>query len=161
MIKGTSLARRVLVEGAGWVLVLVGIAALVLPGPGLLALFAGLAILSQQYDWAEKRVRPVQRAAFKTAADSVQTWPRIAVSLLGVAWLAAMGVLWIVDPAPPGWWPLDERWWLLGGLGTGVTLVASALLALGIIAYSFVKFRGTEDPHAEVEDVVGTDGSAH
>ena len=56
----TNLVKRVLVEGAGWIMVIAGIAALILPGPGLLLLFAGLAILSQQYTWAEKRLQPVK-----------------------------------------------------------------------------------------------------
>jgi hypothetical protein len=45
----------------GWILVLVGLAAMILQGPGLLFLFAGLAILSQQFTWAKRRVEPVKR----------------------------------------------------------------------------------------------------
>ena len=44
--------KRLLLEGLGWILVVVGIAALVLPGPGLLAIFAGMALLATQYEWA-------------------------------------------------------------------------------------------------------------
>ena len=158
MNKGKSVLKRVLVEGAGWILVVVGIAAIPLPGPGLLGLFAGLAILSQQYEWAEKRVRPVEKAAMKAAADSVQTWPRIMLSLLGVVWLCSIGVVWILDPDAPDWWPVEEKWWLFGGMWTGITFVASGIIALVIIGYSFVRFRGKEQPHAEVEDVVGSNG---
>jgi len=148
------LLKRVVLEGAGWLLVLVGIAAIPLPGPGLLLLFAGLAVLSQQYTWAERRVRPVERAAMKAASDSVQTWPRIVMSLAGVAWLASIGVLWILQPDAPAWWPLEDRWWLFGGRWTGITLAASSVIALGILVYSFVKFRGADDPHAAAEDAV-------
>jgi uncharacterized protein (TIGR02611 family) len=155
MKRSKAALKRLLVEIGGWTLVVVGIAAIPLPGPGLLALFAGLAILSQQYEWAEKRVRPVEEAALKAAADSVQTWPRILMSLAGVAWLCAIGTLWIVGPDAPGWWPVDEKWWLFGGLWTGVTLVGSGLIALGILVYSFIRFRGQDEPHAEVEDTVG------
>ena len=73
-------AKRITLEVVGWLLVLAGIAALVLPGPGLLMLFGGLAILSQQYDWAEKRVAPIERRAKQGAAESVETWPRIILS---------------------------------------------------------------------------------
>ena len=52
-------AKRVLLEVVGWLLVLAGIAALILPGPGLLLLAAGLFVLSQQYEWAERRVDPI------------------------------------------------------------------------------------------------------
>ncbi len=157
MDRSKAVLKRLLLEGLGWVLVLVGIAAIPLPGPGLLMLFAGLAVLSQQYTWAEKRVRPVERAAMKAAADSVQTWPRIVMSLAGVAWLCGIGVLWILDPDSPGWWPVDDKWWLFGGTATGITLVASGLVALGIIVYSFVKFRGADEPHGAVGDAVGSD----
>ena len=78
MIKGA--AKRITLEVVGWLLVVAGIAALVLPGPGLLMLFGGLAVLSQQYEWAEKRVAPIERRAKTGAAESVETWPRIILS---------------------------------------------------------------------------------
>jgi len=143
--------RRTGLEVLGWSLVLVGIAALVLPGPGLLALFAGLAILSQQYEWAERRLEPVKRAAFRAAADGVRTWPRIIGSCAGGLSLVAFGVLWGLRPPSPAWWPTDDRWWLPGGLGTGASLILSGLVALAMIAYSFRRFRGADHPH-EVAD---------
>jgi uncharacterized protein (TIGR02611 family) len=150
---GGKAARRLALEVLGWTLVVLGIAALVLPGPGLLMLFGGLAVLSQQYTWAERRVRPVERAAKKAAAESVQTWPRIAASLLGVVWLTGLGVVWGLRPPAPEWWPLRESWWLLGGWGTGATLIASAAIALAMIVYSFGKYRGLTEEQivAEVE----------
>ena len=90
--------KRVFLEVLGWALVVGGIAALVLPGPGLLALFAGLVLLSQQYTWAERRVEPVKERALKAAAEGVETWPRILLSLLGVLWLIGTGVVWAVRP---------------------------------------------------------------
>lgn len=142
-----SAGKRIALETLGWVLVLVGIAALVLPGPGLLSLFAGLALLSQQYAWAERRVEPVKQKALQAAEEGVETNLRIALSLLGVAVLIGCGVLWIWNPPAPGWWPVDEAWWLLGGLGTGVTQVASGLIALAMIVYSYRRFRlGTAHP---------------
>ena len=59
----TGAAKRIVLETLGWVLLLLGIAAIFLPGPGLLGIFAGLALLSQQYDWAERRVEPVRLRA--------------------------------------------------------------------------------------------------
>jgi len=138
-------AKRIALEVIGWTLVLVGIAALVLPGPGLLALAGGLAILSQQYDWAERRMRPVERQAKKAAAESVQSLSRIFLSLTLVAGLFAMGTLWIVQPEAPSWWPLDESWWLIGGWPTGVTLIASSLIALAMIVYSIRTYRGLSE----------------
>jgi hypothetical protein len=133
--------RRVVLEVFGWALVAGGVAALVLPGPGLLMLFAGLALLSQQYTWAERRVDPVKERAVQAAKDGVQTWPRILLSLLGVLWLIGAGVVWAVRPPAPGWWPVDEGWWLFGGWAAGLTLIASGLLAGAMMGYAFVKYR--------------------
>jgi uncharacterized protein (TIGR02611 family) len=134
-------ARRVLLEGLGWLLVIAGLAALVLPGPGLLALFAGLALLSTQYQWAERRLKPVQRAALKAAADGVASWPRIALSVFASLILIAIGVIWGLKPAAPGWWPIADKWWLIGGWGTGSTLIVSGIIALTMIGYSYRRFR--------------------
>lgn len=136
-----STAKRVVVEGAGWFLILVGIAALILPGPGLLALFAGVALLSTQYQWAERRLDPVKKAAMRAAADSVKSWPRIVVSTLGVLWLIGLGISWGLGREAPRWWPLAEKWWMPGGWGTGASLIGSGLIAGAMIAYSYVHFR--------------------
>jgi putative transmembrane protein PGPGW len=141
MVVGTRAAKRIVLETLGWILVVGGIAALVLPGPGLLAIVAGLALLSQQYEWAERRLDPVKKRALEAAADGVATWPRIMVSALGVVFLLGLGVFWGIKPSAPGWWPIDEKWWLPGGWGTGVSLIISGLLALALIVYSYKNFR--------------------
>lgn len=41
----------------GWVLLAVGAAMLVLPGPGLLVIAAALAVLAPEYEWAAKLLR--------------------------------------------------------------------------------------------------------
>lgn len=144
-------ARRVVLEVVGWVLVVVGIVALVAPGPGLLLLFAGLLVLSQENEWARKRVDPVRKKALQGASDSVQTWPRIIVSLLGVVWLVGLGIVWGIGTPVPDWWPVRDSWWLVGGWGTGATLIASGLFALGLIVYSYRRFRRTPYEHPDAE----------
>ena len=148
---GGKAAKRVGLEMLGWTLVVLGIAALVLPGPGLLGLFAGLYVLSQQYEWAERRVEPVKVAAFRAAAEGVQTWPRIIISVVGVVVMIGIGIAWGLRPAAPDIWPLDEKWWLFGGWGTGVTLILSAFVALGLIIFSYRRFHGVEDPVGKAE----------
>ena len=145
-------AKRVTLEVVGWTLVLAGLAALVLPGPGLLLLFGGLAVLSQQYDWAERRVAPIERRALKGAAESVETWPRIVLSCLFALGLLACGVLWILGPPSPAWWPLSDTYWLPGGLATGITQVASGILALGLIAWSYRKYHGNPQAVAAIDE---------
>lgn len=157
-----SAAKRLVLEVVGWVLVVAGIAALVLPGPGLLMLFGGLAVLSQQYEWAERRLAPIKYRALKGAAEGVETWPRIVMSSAGVLVLALAGVLWSVSPESPGWWPLDDRWWLPGGLATGITQLASAVVALALIVYSYRRFHGDPDAVAALEDEIEeADEEAH
>ncbi len=133
--------KRIAVEGLGWLLVLLGLAALVLPGPGLLALFAGMALLSTQYEWAERRLDPLQKAAIKTATDSVKTWPRIIMSVFFSLAIIAIGIAWGLHPDTPSWWPVAEKWWLIGGWGTGGSLIGSGIIALGMIIYSFRTYR--------------------
>lgn len=150
----TGAAKRVLLEVLGWVLLVAGIAALILPGPGLLLMFAGLAVLSQQYEWAERWVEPVRLRALKGAAQSVETWPRIIASTLFSFVLIGCGVLWIVGPDAPSWWWFDEGWWLPGGLWTGITQIISGLLALALIGYSYRRFHGKPHAVAALEDEI-------
>jgi hypothetical protein len=118
-----------------------GLVALVLPGPGLLLLFAGLAVLSEQYAWAERRMHPVREAALRTAADGVATWPRIVLSSTGACGLIAIGVVWGVGLDVPRWWPLRDEWWLIGGWTTGATVILSGLLALALLGWSYRRHR--------------------
>lgn len=148
---GGKAAKRVGLEVLGWTLVVLGIAAMILPGPGLLGLFAGLYVLSQQYEWAERRVEPVKIAAFRAAAQGVQTWPRILLSVLGALVMIGIGVVWGIRPDAPGFWPIDERWWLFGGWGTGITLIVSAFVVLALIIFSYRRFHGVEHPLGEAE----------
>jgi hypothetical protein len=145
-------ARRVLLEVVGWALVLAGIAALVLPGPGLLLLAAGLFVLSQQYEWAERRVDPILDRALIGAATGVESLWKVALSVLFALGLGACGALWIASPPVPGWWPLGDGWWLPGGLPTGITQIASAVVALGLIVWSYRRYHGHPERVAELKD---------
>ncbi|MDI6911546.1 PGPGW domain-containing protein [Nocardioides sp.] len=147
-----AVVRRVAVEVLGWVLVVAGVAALVLPGPGLLMIFAGLVVLSQEYEWAERRLEPVKIRALRGAAEGVENRRRIAFSTTIAVGLIGCGALWIWGPAAPGWWPLGEQWWLPGGAATGVTQVASGLIAIGLIVYSYRRFRIRGEPVPELSD---------
>lgn len=136
----TAAAKRLLLETLGWVLLVVGIAALFLPGPGLLLIFFSLILLSTQYVWARRLTEPVRVHAWYAAAEGVQTWPRITLSALAALCVAAVGVVWLWHPPAPSWWPVAEEWWLFGGPGMGYVFIGSAVLALGLLAFSVRRF---------------------
>lgn len=127
-------------EVLGWLLLLAGVAAIFLPGPGLLMLFGGLAILSQQYTWAERWVEPVKKKAFDAAKSGVQSWPRIIGSAIGGLVLIGLGVVWFMDPTIPEI-PVFGTHLPAGGWPTGTTLVLSGLIALGLLVYSIHRWR--------------------
>lgn len=143
-VHGSRAVKSIATQVLGWILVVAGIAALVLPGPGLLALFAGLALLATQYSWAERRLAPVKKAALNSARHSVQSAPRILMSALLVLGLVVAGLVWGLRPDAPYWWPVADRWWLAGGWGTGATLIGSGIIAGAMVVYSFLNYRGKE-----------------
>jgi uncharacterized protein (TIGR02611 family) len=55
--------KRIAVTIAGFAVLLAGIALLVLPGPGWLLIFIGLAILATEYVWAERLLTAAKRKA--------------------------------------------------------------------------------------------------
>ena len=151
----TSTGKHVLLQVGGWILVIVGLAAMVLPGPGLLALFAGMAMLATQYEWADRRLAPVRKTAMRSAADSVKSWPRILLSVFVVCLLIGLGVYWGLSAAAPYWWPVGDNWWLVGGWGTGATLIGSGVIAFAMLVYSYLNFRDRDDEKGPAEQAVG------
>jgi hypothetical protein len=125
----------------GWLLVVVGAAALVLPGPGLLLLLAGLVVLSQEYEWAERRVEPVRQKAYTVARSSVSSNLRILASVLASLAIIAVGIVWWLDPEIPEIGPVGPDL-PLGGWSTGSGIVISGLAALALVVYSVRRFRG-------------------
>ena len=70
-----SAARRVLLTVVGGVVLLAGVVMIVTPGPGLVGIAAGLAILAKEYDWAHRAligVRRRSRRAYARARSRVQ-----------------------------------------------------------------------------------------
>lgn len=56
----TLSAKRISRVAGGWALLAVGAALLVLPGPGLLVIAAGLGLLATEYEWAARLLRSVK-----------------------------------------------------------------------------------------------------
>jgi uncharacterized protein (TIGR02611 family) len=69
----------VAVAVVGAVVVLVGLILCVLPGPGLLTVAAGLAILATEFEWARRllhRVREMARTTYERARGRRDDGPR-------------------------------------------------------------------------------------
>jgi uncharacterized protein (TIGR02611 family) len=72
----------------GFIVVLVGVAMLVLPGPGLVVIAIGLGILALEFAWAERLLeRTVDR--MEEAAETVKKASRAQQLLLAAAFAAA------------------------------------------------------------------------
>jgi uncharacterized membrane protein len=117
-------ARRLTVTVVGGLLVLVGLAALVLPGPGMLLCILGLLVLASEYDWAERGLQRVQdqsrRSIERGAASRVTTYASVAGGLV----LLALGVLELAVGLP------------LMTSFTAVTLLLSGVVVVGTTTWS-------------------------
>jgi uncharacterized protein (TIGR02611 family) len=62
--------KRIAVTIAGFVLLLAGLLMMVLPGPGLLFIILGFAVLATEYVWAERALN-IARSKAEQAKDKV------------------------------------------------------------------------------------------
>jgi hypothetical protein len=122
----SNAAKRGAVLVGGGVLVLVGIVLLVLPGPGLLLVLAGLLVLSNEFPAVDRYVDPVRDRALQAAEESVSSPLRITGSVLAGLALIGAGVLWGLVPTLP-----------LGGWATGSSLILSGIVLLVLLGYSY------------------------
>jgi len=123
-------AKRWLIAAAGAVLLLVGVVLLVLPGPGLLLVLAGLIVLASEFPALERYVDPVRDRAMKAAEDSVSSPLRIAGSVLAGLGLLAAGIVWGVVPGLP-----------FGGWSTGSSLILSSVILFALLGWSYRRVR--------------------
>ncbi len=147
--------RRVLVSGAGWLLVALGVVLFPLPGPGLLLLGAGAALLARHDPWAAARLEPWRRLALREAARGVATWPRTLTTVAVTTALGLSGLLWLWAPPQPAWWVLPAWTWLPGGAWAGVGQLVSGVVALGLTVQAHRRFHGAP----EAPDATGAGAS--
>ena len=69
-------SKRIAVFVAGLALVAAGVVMLVLPGPGLLVIIAGLAVLATEFAWAEYLLDHAKERAARTADRAKRGWQR-------------------------------------------------------------------------------------
>ena len=117
-----SNGRRVLVLMAGMALVGAGLAMLVLPGPGVLVVIAGLAVLATEFAWAERMLdRTRTRAAAATGSLTATRSGQAALAVSAIAMITGGGAVAA----------LVDRYRTVG-----VTTLVAGLCALGILVPS-------------------------
>ena len=126
--------RRVLFAAVGGVLVVVGVVLLVLPGPGLLLVLAGLLVLAAEFPALQRFVDPVRTRAMQAAEDSVSSPLRIAGSVLAGLALLAAGIVWGT-----------VRWLPLSGWSTGTSLILSSLILFALLIWSYRRVRAKRE----------------
>lgn len=130
MSYGRSTRRVLVLIGGGAVLAL-GVALLVLPGPGLLLVLAGLLILAREFPAVDRYVEPVRERAIGAAEESVTSWWRLTGAILTGLALIAAGVAWgIVDELPFSGWSAASG------------LVLSGLILFALLYWSFLRVKG-------------------
>ena len=109
---GLNLAYRILVGVVGTAVLIAGIIAIPYPGPGWLILFAGLAILGTEFQWAQ-RVLHWMRERY----DSWTAWLRRQPPAIRLVVILATGIfvlvtLWLVNVfgLVAGWVGLPWDW---------------------------------------------------
>ena len=139
--RSSNPARRIGAIVLGGVILLVGVALLILPGPGLLLVLGGLLILAHEFPALDKYVEPVQKRAMKATEESVSSPLRIAGSVLAGLALIAAGIVW----------GLNKQLWL-GGWPTGSSLILSGLVLLGLLGYSYRRVRAKRSSRTDGND---------
>lgn len=61
-------ARKIVIATVGASLLVIGVILIILPGPGLLLILAGLLVLSVEFAWAERHVHKVRSKVETTKA---------------------------------------------------------------------------------------------
>ncbi|WP_243716399.1 PGPGW domain-containing protein, partial [Actinomadura darangshiensis] len=118
--------RRALVLVAGGAVLLAGVALLVLPGPGLLLVLAGLLILAREFPGVDRYVEPVRERAIQAAEESVTSWWRLTGSILTGLALIGAGVAWGLVPELP-----------FSGWSAGASLILSGFILFGLLYWSY------------------------
>lgn len=123
-------AKRIAYTVVGGLLMLVGVALLVLPGPGLLLVVAGLVLLSRAFPRLERYLAPLQARAAEAAEDSVRSPWRLTASILTAVALIAAGLVWgLASWVPFRGWP------------TGASLIVSGLVLFALLGHSYRRVR--------------------
>ncbi len=123
-----AIVRRSVITVVGLLIVAGGIALMVLPGPGILLVVVGLAVLATEYAWARNLLGTAKEKAVKAQEEAVASPWRTGATVLFALGMIAVGVaMMVVDDVT---WPfydslLDSFWTPLTG---GIVIVTSVIL---------------------------------
>ena len=119
-----------------------GVALMVLPGPGILLIAAGLAVLATEYVWARRLVGKAKDSAAKAQREAVASKPRTGATVAFALGTVAVGVLMLVvdDVAWPFWDSLLDSVW---SPVTGSVLILTSVVLLTTTALAFRSEHGS------------------
>lgn len=129
--------KKFAVTIGGIALLAVGLAMMVLPGPGILVIVAGLAVLATEYAWARSLMDRARTQAEKAQAAAVASRWRIAGTVVFAVGMLALGIAMLpVDVDIPFW----------SGI-TGGVLIVTALILLTTTYITIRAERGEDTTH--------------
>ena len=140
------LLKRFAVTILGAALLALGLAMMVLPGPGILVIVAGLAVLATEYVWARRLLVRAKKEASKAQAAAVASPVRLAGTVVFGLVLLGLGIAMIAkkDLDLPFWSPV-----------TGGILAVTALILLATTYISYRAAKGEDTTHTGREFASG------
>ena len=88
----SPILKRVLVGIVGGLVTVIGVVALIAPGPGWLIIFAGLGILGTEFAWAARALKTAKGVASR-AVDSTKIAKRQQLLIFAVIAFSALALL--------------------------------------------------------------------
>ncbi|MDP9445089.1 MAG: PGPGW domain-containing protein [Actinomycetota bacterium] len=131
-----GIVKRFAVTLLGVALLAAGATLMVLPGPGILLIVAGLAVLASEYVWAQRLLSRARKQAVQVQQQAVASRSRTAGSVLFALGMVALGVtMLVVDDVS---WPVaddvvDRVWGAVPGailIVTGTILLVTTYLTI-------------------------------
>lgn len=89
-----SATTKIVVTVVGSLVILAGVVMMVAPGPGIVGIAIGLAILSTEYEWADRWLAKVKKKAHDARVKAQEMDPKVRrrrLILAGVTFLAVVG----------------------------------------------------------------------
>jgi uncharacterized protein (TIGR02611 family) len=133
-----SVVKRSAVTIVGAALLALGLAMMVLPGPGILVIVAGLAVLATEYVWARSLLRRARNQAEKVQEAAVASPWRTAGTVAFAVGMVALGVVMLLAR------DVDLPFW---GGATGSVLVLTGLILLTTTYLTVRAGRGEDTTH--------------